>query len=193
MGRQCTPANPETPTAAGREPTAARDPSSLNHVPSGQLPMKTHGARPEARGPPSQGVVMFMNLLMLAPQSSSGSSTGGAIAMIIYLAIIIFVLAGMWKTFVKAGQPGWGVLIPFYNLYLFCKIAGRPGWWFILMLIPIVGFIVSIIVDLDIAKNFGKSVGFAIGLIFLPFIFFPILGFGSAEYNPAPARSPAFA
>lgn len=129
---------------------------------------------------------MLMSHLMLAQQSSSGSSIGAAIGTIIYLAILIVVIAGLWKTFVKAGQPGWGVLIPFYNLYLLVKIAGRPGWWFILMLIPIVNIIVGIIVDIDIARNFGKGIGFAIGLFFLPFIFYPILGFGSAEYNPTP-------
>lgn len=118
--------------------------------------------------------------------SQSGSGIAGLIFLVLYLAIIIIFFAGLWKTFTKAGQPGWGALIPFYNLYLLIKIAGRPGWWFILMLIPLVQIIVGIIVDLDIAKNFGKGVGFAIGLIFLPFIFFPILGFGSAEYNPMP-------
>ena len=103
--------------------------------------------------------------------------------MMIYLVVIIFVLAGMWKMFVKAGQPGWGVLIPFYNMYLQLKIVGRPGWWLILYFITIVNFVVIIIVAVDLAKSFGKGAGFAIGLFFLRFIFIPILGFGSAEYQ----------
>jgi UPF0716 family protein affecting phage T7 exclusion len=53
------------------------------------------------------------------------------------------------------------------------------------MLIPLVNFIILIIIDIDIAKNFGKGVGFGIGLLLLPFIFFPILGFGSAQYQGA--------
>ena len=35
-------------------------------------------------------------------------------------------------------MPGWGILIPFYNLFLFVKLAGKPGWWFVLMLVPVV-------------------------------------------------------
>ena len=54
------------------------------------------------------------------------------------------------------------------------------------MLIPLVNFIILIILDIDVAKNFGKGAGFGIGLLLLPFIFFPILGFGSAQYQGAP-------
>ena len=104
---------------------------------------------------------------------------------IIYCVVLLVVLAAMWKVFSKAGQPGWAVLIPFYNLYILCKIAGRPGWWLLLLLIPFVQLIFMIILDIDIAKNFGKGAGFGVGLLFLPFIFFPILGFGSATYQGA--------
>jgi Family of unknown function (DUF5684) len=101
---------------------------------------------------------------------------------VIYLAIAVLYFAGLWKTFAKAGEPGWGAIVPFYNIYLICKIGGRPGWWLILFFIPCVGIIIAIIVSLDIAKNFGKGSGFGLGLGFLPFIFFPILGFGDARY-----------
>jgi len=124
----------------------------------------------------------LMTNLMLA-QSNSGGGIGAVIGLVIYLAIIVVVIAGMWKMFVKAGQPGWGCIIPFYNLYLLCKIAGRPGWWLILLLIPFVSIIFAIIVMVDIAKSFGKGIGFAIGMILLGFIFIPILGFGSATYQ----------
>jgi uncharacterized membrane protein len=102
------------------------------------------------------------------------------------LAIVIVTVAGMWKTFEKADQPGWGCLIPFYNLYLMLKIAGRPGWWLLLLLVPLVNIVVAIVVYLDLARNFGKGTGFALGLLFLGFIFFPILGFGDARYQGAP-------
>ncbi len=108
----------------------------------------------------------------------------GPIGLLIYLAILVIVLAGCWKMFVKAGQPGWGILIPIYNAYLMIKIAGRPGWWLILMFTPLVNFIVGIVIAVDIARNFGKGIGFVLGMIFLGFIFYPILGFGSAEYRP---------
>jgi hypothetical protein len=92
-------------------------------------------------------------------------------------------IAACWKIFTKAGQPGWAAIIPIYNWYILCKIVGRPGWWVILFFIPFINFIIGIIVCIDLAKSFGKGVGFAIGLILLGVIFFPILGFGSAQYQ----------
>ena len=111
----------------------------------------------------------------------------GVVMLIIYLAIMVVIIAGAWKMFTKAGKPGWGVLIPIYNAILLLEIAGRPIWWIILLLIPIVNVIVGIIVWIDVAKKFGKGVGFALGLIFLGFIFVPILGFGSAKYQAGEA------
>jgi hypothetical protein len=131
---------------------------------------------------------------LLAQETSEYTTSGkapGPVFWIIYFAVLIFVIAAMWKVFSKAGQPGWAILIPFYNLYVLCKIAGRPGWWLILFLIPIVNLIFFIILDIDIAKSFSKGVGFGIGLLLLPFIFFPILGFGSATYQGAAAAASA--
>jgi hypothetical protein len=91
-------------------------------------------------------------------------------------------IAAAWKVFVKAGHPGWAAIIPIYNAYILCKIGGKPGWWVILLFIPIVSIVISIILLIDVAKNFGKSALFGIGLFFLGFIFVPILGFGSATY-----------
>ena len=107
---------------------------------------------------------------------------GDALVAIIYLAILVFIIAGMWNVFTKAGQPGWAVLVPILNLYFLLKIAGRPGWWLILMFIPVVNFIIAIIVAMDLATSFGKGAGFGLGLVFLGFIFYPILGFGDATY-----------
>jgi uncharacterized membrane protein len=113
---------------------------------------------------------------------------------ICYFAVIILLIAAMWKVFSKAGHPGWACIIPIYNLYIMCKIAGRPGWWVLLMLIPFVNFIIAIILLVDISKSFGKGVGFALGLLFLGFIFWPILGFGSAQYQgPSAGQAPAAA
>ena len=112
-----------------------------------------------------------------APQAAS------PLSMIISLAIAVLIIAAMWKVFTKAGQPGWASLIPIYDLYVLCKIAGRPGWWLLLMLIPLVNFIIIIILCIDIAKSFGKGAGFGFGLAILGFIFWPILGFGSAQYQ----------
>ena len=118
-------------------------------------------------------------LITLAQNNTGGAAAGiaGMIVLLIYLAIIVLVIAGMWKMFTKAGQPGWAAIIPILTLYFLCKIAGRPGWWLILMLIPIVSLVIMIIVMLDLAKSFGKGVGFAIGLILLGFIFWSFINF----------------
>ncbi|MEZ6164846.1 MAG: DUF5684 domain-containing protein [Phycisphaerales bacterium] len=130
-------------------------------------------------------------LTTLAQNNGAGSAAGAAgvlIFLLLYLAIIVVVIAGFWKMFVKAGHPGWAAIIPIYNSYIMCKIAGRPGWWVILLLIPYLNLIFWIIILLDLAKSFGKGIGFAVGMILLSFIFIPILGFGDAEYQgPAAA------
>ena len=127
-----------------------------------------------------------MDYSVQSGQGAEGAGIGiGGI--IIGLAIGIFMIVSMWKVFEKAGKPGWGCLIPFYNWYLMIKIAQSPGWWLVLMFIPLVNFIIMIIVSIGIAENFGKGGGFAVGLIFLPIIFFPILAFGDARYQPVAA------
>ena len=107
----------------------------------------------------------------------------GAIFWIIYLAIIILIIAAVWKVYVKAGKPGWAAIVPIYNIIVLLEIVGRPLWWFLLFFVPLVNFIVAIIIYIDLAKSFGKSAGFGIGLLFLGIIFFPILGFGDAQYQ----------
>lgn len=106
----------------------------------------------------------------------------GGIAVMSYIGVIVLTLMGMWRVFQKAGQPGWACIIPFYNVYILLKVAGKPGWWLILYLIPLVNIVISIIVIISLARSFDKDAGFAVGLIFLPFIFYPILGLGKAEY-----------
>lgn len=114
--------------------------------------------------------------------STSGKPPGPAFWMC-WTFVMILMIASWWKMFTKAGQPGWAAIIPILNLYFFCKVAGRPGWWLILMFIPLVNFIIIIILCIEVARAFGKGTGFGIGLIFLPFIFYPILAFGSAQYQ----------
>jgi hypothetical protein len=128
------------------------------------------------------------DLLWTLAQSNSsgnggGAAIGGLIALLIWLGVIVLVFAGFWKTFAKAGQPGWAAIIPIYNLYVLCKIVGRPWWWLVLCFIPIVCLVITILLWLDLAKSFGQGVLFAIGLILLSPIFICILGFGSAQYQ----------
>ena len=104
--------------------------------------------------------------------------------MLIWLAVVVLMVASMWIVNTKAGQPGWACLVPFYNIYVMLKIAGKPGWWLVLFLLPVVNLVMAIITYIALAANFGKSTGFAIGMIFLPIVFFPMLAFGDAKYVP---------
>ena len=129
-------------------------------------------------------------LLILALQDlgNDGGGIGGAIGGLISLAIMVLMVASVWKIFDKAGEPGWAAIIPIYNVVVLLKIVGRPVWWLVLMLIPFVGAIIGILVTIDLAKSFGQGLGYGIGLVFLPFIFGPMLAFGDAGYGgPAAA------
>jgi Family of unknown function (DUF5684) len=121
-------------------------------------------------------------IALVAQVQEHGGMIEEVITAVIAWAIIILMVAGIWKTFVKAGLPGWGAIVPIYNVYLLCKMAGKSGWWVLLYLIPCVNLIIALIVSIDVARNFGKGTGFGLGLALLPYIFFPILGFSDARY-----------
>lgn len=110
----------------------------------------------------------------------------------VYLAIIVLMIVGNWKIYEKAGQPGWAAIIPIYNLIVLLKIVGKPMWWIIMMIIPGVNLIFAIWAMNMLSKSFGKDEGFTVGMIFLPFIFYPILGFGDARYLGPYGDSTAF-
>ena len=97
------------------------------------------------------------------------------------LAITVLMIAAMWKVFERAGEPGWAVLVPIYNLYLLCKIAGMSGWWVLVAFIPLLNIIFMFANSIGVAKRFDKGVGFGIGLALLPFIFWPMLAWGDAQ------------
>ena len=101
--------------------------------------------------------------------------------MVIALVIAVISLAGMWKIFVKAGKPGWGAIIPFYNMYCLFEMSFGTGWLFLLCFVPGV-MVISIIMWIKLAQAFGKGAAYGIGILFLPVVFLPMLGFGDAQY-----------
>ena len=105
------------------------------------------------------------------------------ILVVLYLAIIVLMIVSLWKVFTKAGKPGWACLIPIYNIIVMIEITGKPLWWFFMFLIPGVNLVFAIWMLNLISKSFGNGVGFTIGLLLLPIIFWPILGLGSSEYQ----------
>ena len=116
-------------------------------------------------------------------RGSEGAAVGGLIVFLLYIAIILLLIIAQWKIFTKAGKPGWAILIPIYNFIVVWQISKQPVWVLILCFVPFVGFIGGIMLAVGIANSFGKGIGFALGLIFLPFIFYPLLAFGDAQYQ----------
>ena len=107
----------------------------------------------------------------------------------VWLLLAIAAIVGMWKIFEKAGEAGWKAIIPIYNIWVLLEIVGRPGWWIILFFIPIVQIIMWILLALDLAKSFDKGVGYTIGIILLPWLFYILLGFSDAQYyGPAAGK-----
>lgn len=116
----------------------------------------------------------------------SGSLPGPAF-WIVWLALVIIVIGGVWRTFEKAGQPGWASLIPFYNFYIMLKIGDNEWWWLLALFVPILNFYAMYKIFAGVAKAFGKGIGWALGLWFLSIVFWPLLGFGDYEYQGPPA------
>lgn len=116
----------------------------------------------------------------LIAAAEGGSTSPGLVVLAIIWAILVIV--GWWKIFEKAGEAGWKAIIPFYNIYTMLRIVGQPGWLLIAFFIPLVNVVVWVILMGNLAKSFGKGIGFVLGLIFLNPLFAIILGFGKATY-----------
>jgi hypothetical protein len=139
------------------------------------------------------GIYSMTNLPMFLAQNSAnndaaatavaaGAGIVALIFMVIYFAVIILTIAGLWKTFSKAGQPGFAAIIPIYNLIILCTVADKPLWWVVLFFTPAAP-IMLILANIAIAEKFGKGAAFGLGMTFLGPIFWPMLGFGSAQYT----------
>jgi hypothetical protein len=136
-----------------------------------------------------------MNFWFQFQDATTTDQVGGAAAagmgigfMVVWFAVVVLMVAAMWKVFVKAGKPGWAAIVPIYNIIVLLEIAGKPAWWVILFIVPVVNFIIAIMLSISLAKKFGHGVGYGLGLAFLGVVFYPMLGFGDSQYDPnAPA------
>jgi hypothetical protein len=125
---------------------------------------------------------MHMILAQATAITDSGAGSGSIIGTMVWLAITVAMLVAAWKLFVKAGQPGWASLIPFYNTVTLLRITGRSGWWLVGFMVPFLNLFVIIRLVFDLARVFGHGVGFGFGLLFLFPVFVMILAFGDAAY-----------
>lgn len=108
--------------------------------------------------------------------------SGIYIFILVIIVIVAAALSGMYKMFEKAGQPGFGAIIPFYNIWCMCDMVFHNGRLFFFSLVPFVNIVFGIILQFKMAAVFGKGNAFGFGLVFLPPVFYCILGFGSAVY-----------
>lgn len=131
---------------------------------------------------------------LVAQYSNTSSGVNAGIGVLFFLlAVAVYLFYGycFGRIFQKAGRPLWEGFVPIYNYYVMLKIVGRPGWWLIFYIIPIVNIVITIIVYYDLARSFGKGVGFTVGLFLLSIIFIAILGLGDAQYvGPAAGGGP---
>jgi hypothetical protein len=109
----------------------------------------------------------------------AGAAAFGFFSFLFAIAVGAFFVIVLWRIFTKAGEPGWAAIVPIYNWIVLLKIVHRPWWWIFIMWL----IIPAIIVYLDLAKVFGQSTAFGVGLILLPVVFLPILAFGGAQYQ----------
>jgi hypothetical protein len=136
--------------------------------------------------------LILSNALAIPIQDDGGiiGSLFGLALLCPSIIVLGLLIAGLWKIFTKADEKGWAAIIPFYNWWVLLRIVGRPGWWFILLLIPFVNFIVGIILMFDLAKSFDKSPWWGLGLVILPWLMTLVLGFGDAQYYGPSAGNP---
>lgn len=102
---------------------------------------------------------------------------------LIALVVLVIMIASMWRIFTKAGRPGWAAIIPLYNTLQLIWATGKPWWWLLLFLIPFVNLIAMIAIFYNLAKAFGKGLGYTLLFIFLPIIGYPMLAWGDATYK----------
>jgi hypothetical protein len=122
------------------------------------------------------------------PVDAGGFLAASGVYSGLLIVFLVIAIVGLYRIFEKADEPGWAAIIPIYNYYVILKITGRPWWWLILLLIPVVGTITWFVMLYNLAKAFGKGALFALGLIVFPAIFLIVLGFGSASYQGYPSR-----
>lgn len=120
-------------------------------------------------------------LFQVFARSYTADRPGAAISsgmLLLILVVALFLIVAMWRTFERAGEPGWASLVPIYNLYIMTRIAGLSGWWVVAAFIPIANIVFWFVISIGIARRFNRSAGFGVGLVLLPFIFYPILAWG---------------
>jgi hypothetical protein len=124
---------------------------------------------------------LLPSLFLLQDPFATSAPEGNPIAAFLLVGFLIFLIASMWIVFAKAGEYGWACLIPIYCWMVMARVGNKPGWWGLLMCIPVIGIIVWFVIAIGVAERFGRSSLFGFGIALLPFIFLPLLAFGDND------------
>ena len=128
-------------------------------------------------------VVDATNTTVVVTTDNAGFWAAFGFYLFVGLIMWVLLVIAQWKIFTKAGEQGWKSIIPFYNMNITFKIAGRNGLWFLALFVPLVNVFVLLMLGIDLAKHFGKSTAFGVVALWLfSVVGYLILGFGDAEY-----------
>lgn len=120
--------------------------------------------------------------------AAAGAGAGSIVGGLIGYLLVAFALVGVFK---KADEPVWQAFVPIWNTIVLIKVSGKPIWWIILLLIPIVNIVILVLIYHGLSTSFGHGAGFTAGLFFLSIIFLYILGYDSNPYQGAKDGLPA--
>ena len=126
--------------------------------------------------------LLLQDLSNMQIDTKTAVAIGAALVAILAIVSIVavFIMVCHWIIFTKAGKPGWAAIVPIYNIIVLLEITGKPLWWIVLLLIPLVNLVIAIMILNQLSKSFGQSAGFTVGLLFVPIIFYPILAFSKS-------------
>ena len=125
------------------------------------------------------------------------------VVFLITLPFLFILIISKWRLLNKAGEAGWKAIIPVYGDMVLCEVVGVWEYYPLALLgVSLAGYFLDdssigsvlsllyyagniyylVILNVSVAKSFGKDTGFGIGLLLLGIIFYPILAFGNNQY-----------
>lgn len=96
-------------------------------------------------------------------------------SLVVGFIIYLIISASYFKIFKKSGKEGYKAFIPIYNVYVLMQIVDMQGWMILLYFVPLVNLFAMALLSVKVANTFNKGAGFAIGILFFPYIFYPLL------------------
>lgn len=109
---------------------------------------------------------------------SSGDLTAALLVLVyekIFYLLLILYIESVFFLFKRHHQNPWFSLVPVLNNWILLKIAGKPAWWNFMIYVPIVRYFILYQVNVTLAADAGKNRTFAIGMTFIPSIFYGYL------------------